>query len=194
MLVGIVVTNAIVLIDLVNQYRERGQSVVDALLDGTSRRVRPVLMTALATIFALLPLGIGVTGFLGQILLNRGLALSPAWAGRDRQQSALGAPTAAAMPALIDEDWAKLGQDIVTDNVSDLRHLASALRSPEVKGVDEQKRAEKLFDAYENDKPQSPVSASSPLSSTSTSSGVTGHGGCQMRKQRRSPHSLVKAV
>ena len=62
MLVGIVVTNAIVLIDLVNQYRERGGTVIDSLLDGTSRRVRPVLMTALATIFALTPLATGVTG------------------------------------------------------------------------------------------------------------------------------------
>jgi len=62
MLVGIVVTNAIVLIDLVNQYRERGASVIESLLDGTSRRVRPVLMTALATVFALTPLATGVTG------------------------------------------------------------------------------------------------------------------------------------
>ncbi len=62
MLVGIVVTNAIVLIDLVNQYRERGGSVIESLLDGTSRRVRPVLMTALATVFALTPLATGVTG------------------------------------------------------------------------------------------------------------------------------------
>lgn len=62
MLVGIVVTNAIVLIDLVNQYRTRGSKVTDALLDGTTRRVRPVVMTALATIFALTPLATGVTG------------------------------------------------------------------------------------------------------------------------------------
>ncbi|MCF8546744.1 MAG: efflux RND transporter permease subunit [Microbacteriaceae bacterium] len=62
MLVGIVVTNAIVLIDLVNQYRDRGGSVIESLLDGTSRRVRPVLMTALATVFALTPLATGVTG------------------------------------------------------------------------------------------------------------------------------------
>ncbi len=62
MLVGIVVTNAIVLIDLVNQYRDRGQTVPTALLEGTTRRVRPVLMTALATIFALTPLALGVTG------------------------------------------------------------------------------------------------------------------------------------
>lgn len=62
MLVGIVVTNAIVLIDLVNQYRERGMTVRDALLHGASRRLRPILMTALATIFALLPLALGLTG------------------------------------------------------------------------------------------------------------------------------------
>lgn len=62
MLVGIVVTNAIVLIDLVNQYRERGMTVRDALLHGASRRLRPILMTALATIFALLPLALGITG------------------------------------------------------------------------------------------------------------------------------------
>ncbi|MEI5584055.1 MULTISPECIES: efflux RND transporter permease subunit [unclassified Agromyces] len=62
MLIGIVVTNAIVLIDLVNQYRDRGMTVRDALLHGASRRLRPILMTALATIFALLPLALGLTG------------------------------------------------------------------------------------------------------------------------------------
>lgn len=62
MLVGIVVTNAIMLIDLVNQYRERGLDVHSALIEGGARRLRPILMTAAATIFALLPLGIGITG------------------------------------------------------------------------------------------------------------------------------------
>jgi HAE1 family hydrophobic/amphiphilic exporter-1 len=62
MLVGIVVTNAIVLIDLVNQYRERGMSVVEAIRHGAARRLRPILMTALATIAALTPMAIGVTG------------------------------------------------------------------------------------------------------------------------------------
>ena len=67
MLIGIVVTNAIVLIDLVNQYRERGRDVVDAVVHGASRRLRPILMTALATIFALLPMAVGLTGHGGFI-------------------------------------------------------------------------------------------------------------------------------
>jgi len=62
MLIGIVVTNAIVLVDLINQYRDRGMTVADAVVNGASRRLRPILMTAAATIFALLPLGLGVTG------------------------------------------------------------------------------------------------------------------------------------
>ena len=67
MLIGIVVTNAIVLIDLVNQYRSRGMSVADAVAHGSSRRLRPILMTALATIAALFPMAIGLTGHGGFI-------------------------------------------------------------------------------------------------------------------------------
>ncbi|MFT2818335.1 efflux RND transporter permease subunit [Leifsonia sp. A12D58] len=67
MLIGIVVTNAIVLVDLVNQSRRRGMSVHDALIYGASRRLRPILMTALATIFALLPMAVGLTGHGGFI-------------------------------------------------------------------------------------------------------------------------------
>jgi HAE1 family hydrophobic/amphiphilic exporter-1 len=62
MLVGIVVTNAIVLMDLINQYRRQGMSVADAVVEGGRRRLRPILMTALATIFALLPMALGLTG------------------------------------------------------------------------------------------------------------------------------------
>lgn len=67
MLIGIVVTNAIVLVDLVNQYRGRGKDVDGATFAGASRRVRPIVMTALATILALTPMGLGITGHGGFI-------------------------------------------------------------------------------------------------------------------------------
>ena len=67
MLIGIVVTNAIVLVDLVNQYREKGLLVRDAVEAGSARRLRPILMTALATILALTPMAIGITGHGGFI-------------------------------------------------------------------------------------------------------------------------------
>ena len=57
MLIGIVVTNAVVLIALVEQLRQRrGMSVYDALIEGGRVRLRPILMTALTTSMALLPL------------------------------------------------------------------------------------------------------------------------------------------
>ncbi|WP_457962784.1 efflux RND transporter permease subunit [Arthrobacter sp. D1-29] len=67
MLVGIVVTNAIVLIDLINQYRQPrngqpGMGVADAITHGARQRLRPILMTALATVFALTPMALGLTG------------------------------------------------------------------------------------------------------------------------------------
>jgi HAE1 family hydrophobic/amphiphilic exporter-1 len=55
------------LIDLVNQYRKSGKSVEDALLTGARQRLRPILMTALATIFALFPMALGLTGESGFI-------------------------------------------------------------------------------------------------------------------------------
>ncbi|MDF5756708.1 efflux RND transporter permease subunit [Spongiactinospora sp. TRM90649] len=67
MLIGIVVTNAIVLIDLINQYREQGMGVVEAVMEGGRRRLRPILMTAVATICALIPMALGLTGSSGFI-------------------------------------------------------------------------------------------------------------------------------
>ena len=61
MLIGIVVTNAIVLLDLVEQHRRRGMPMYDALIQGGRTRVRPILMTAIATILALIPLGLGLS-------------------------------------------------------------------------------------------------------------------------------------
>jgi len=58
MLVGIVVNNAIVLVDFINILRSRGQGLIEAILNGGRSRLRPVLMTSLTTIFGLLPLAL----------------------------------------------------------------------------------------------------------------------------------------
>ena len=60
MLVGIVLTNAIVLVALVEDLRKNGRTTQEALLEGGKTRLRPILMTALTTIFAMIPLAIGV--------------------------------------------------------------------------------------------------------------------------------------
>lgn len=60
MLAGIVVNNAILLVDQTAQLRRAGQTTQDALLEAGRRRLRPVLMTTLTTILALLPLALGI--------------------------------------------------------------------------------------------------------------------------------------
>ena len=60
MLVGIVVNNGIVLVDYINQLRGRGYELFDAIRQGGQVRMRPVLMTALTTILAMLPLALGL--------------------------------------------------------------------------------------------------------------------------------------
>src|SRR5690606_20860293 len=73
MLVGVVVTNAIVLIDLINQYRRQGMSLREGIEEGGRHRLAPILMTAAATIAALVPMAVGVTG--GSAFISRPLAL-----------------------------------------------------------------------------------------------------------------------
>jgi HAE1 family hydrophobic/amphiphilic exporter-1 len=73
MLIGIVVTNAIVLIDLVNQYRERGRPLAEAVTEGARKRLRPIVMTAAATVLALTPMAAGLTG--GGVFISQPLAL-----------------------------------------------------------------------------------------------------------------------
>ncbi len=60
MLGGIAVNNAIILIDRINQLRESGINKREAILLAGSQRIRPILMTSLTTILALLPLTIGI--------------------------------------------------------------------------------------------------------------------------------------
>jgi HAE1 family hydrophobic/amphiphilic exporter-1 len=60
MLIGIVVKNAVVLVDYINLMRDRGYALDDAIVLAGKARLRPVLMTAFTTIFAMLPLAIGI--------------------------------------------------------------------------------------------------------------------------------------
>ena len=62
LLIGIVVTNAIVLIAFVEQQRAKGMGTYDALISGARVRLRPILMTALTTSFALVPLALASGG------------------------------------------------------------------------------------------------------------------------------------
>ncbi|MDJ0938556.1 MAG: efflux RND transporter permease subunit [Woeseiaceae bacterium] len=59
MLAGIVVNNAIVLVDLINQLRSQGKERVDAIMEAGSARLRPILMTSLTTALGLLPMALG---------------------------------------------------------------------------------------------------------------------------------------
>jgi len=72
MLIGIVVTNAIVLVDRVQQKRRSGMARRDALLEAGSTRMRPILMTAVATVMALVPLA---SGFAEGALISQSLAV-----------------------------------------------------------------------------------------------------------------------
>ncbi|MFW6639189.1 efflux RND transporter permease subunit [Nocardiopsis algeriensis] len=62
MLIGVVLTNAIVLMDLINQNQNNGMPLSEAIVDGARHRLRPILMTAIATIAALTPMALGITG------------------------------------------------------------------------------------------------------------------------------------
>jgi HAE1 family hydrophobic/amphiphilic exporter-1 len=64
-LVGVVVNNGIVLIDLVEQLRSEGADRTPALIEAGRRRLRPILMTALTTICGLVPMALGASAFIG---------------------------------------------------------------------------------------------------------------------------------
>ncbi len=73
MLIGIVVTNAIVLVDRIIHMEREGMRRREAIIEAGATRLRPILMTAIATIGALIPLAFG-TG--GGGLISKGLAIT----------------------------------------------------------------------------------------------------------------------
>jgi len=74
MLIGIVVTNAIVLVDRIIRMENSGMDMRSAILEGGATRLRPILMTAIATIGALIPLALGNGG--GGGLISKDLAVT----------------------------------------------------------------------------------------------------------------------
>ncbi len=74
LLIGIVVSNAILLVDFAQSARDRHDTVDGAVYEAGRARLRPILMTALATIFALVPLAFGVGGG-GSALISSSLAI-----------------------------------------------------------------------------------------------------------------------
>jgi hydrophobic/amphiphilic exporter-1 (mainly G- bacteria), HAE1 family len=73
LLIGIVVSNAILLVDFIQSASDRYETLDEAIVEAGRTRLRPILMTALATIFALLPLAFGVGG--GSGLISSSLAI-----------------------------------------------------------------------------------------------------------------------
>lgn len=74
MLIGIVTTNAIVLVDRINQNRtDKGMKIRDSLVEAGKTRIRPILMTAFATVAALIPLALTTSS---GTLISKGLAIT----------------------------------------------------------------------------------------------------------------------
>ncbi|WP_203361542.1 efflux RND transporter permease subunit [Bacillus sp. REN10] len=77
MLIGVVVTNAVVLLDRVETNRKNGMDVTEALVEAGKVRLRPIVMTAVATICALIPLALSSdTESVSAALISKGLAIT----------------------------------------------------------------------------------------------------------------------
>ncbi len=75
MLAGTVVNSSIVLVDYIKQRRERGESREEAILHACPLRIRPVLMTTLTTILALVPTALGMTGKMNEMMSDMGTTM-----------------------------------------------------------------------------------------------------------------------
>jgi multidrug efflux pump subunit AcrB len=60
MMVGIVVSNGVLLVDFTNTLRRRGKEMIEATIEAGRTRLRPIMMTSIATIFGLLPMALGI--------------------------------------------------------------------------------------------------------------------------------------
>ena len=75
MLAGTVVNASIVLVDYIKQRRDRGETREEAILHACPLRIRPVLMTTLTTILALVPTALGMTGKMNEMMSDMGVTM-----------------------------------------------------------------------------------------------------------------------
>ena len=75
MLAGTVVNASIVLVDYIKQRRDRGEAREEAILHACPLRIRPVLMTTLTTILALVPTALGMTGKMNEMMSDMGTTM-----------------------------------------------------------------------------------------------------------------------
>ncbi|MGF1728783.1 efflux RND transporter permease subunit [Photobacterium kasasachensis] len=75
---GVVVNNSLVLINRINELREEGMAVLDAIVDASASRLRPIVLTSMTTVVGLLPLAYGIGGtdvYMGPMSLTLGYGL-----------------------------------------------------------------------------------------------------------------------
>jgi len=75
-LAGVIVNNAIILMDFYNQHRDDGLSPVDGIIEASKQRIRPIVMTSLTTVMGILPTAYGIGG-LDQFVVP--IAMSLGW-------------------------------------------------------------------------------------------------------------------
>ena len=78
-LAGVVVNNAIVLLDYVEQLRNEGKNLMEALVQAGTARFRPVILTALTTILGLVPMAVGISVNFTELSIGRGSQSSQWW-------------------------------------------------------------------------------------------------------------------
>jgi multidrug efflux pump subunit AcrB len=78
-LAGVVVNNAIVLLDYVEQLRDRGEGMLEALVDAGAARFRPVVLTAMTTILGLVPMAIGLSINFSELSITMGTQSMEWW-------------------------------------------------------------------------------------------------------------------
>jgi CzcA family heavy metal efflux pump len=130
-LAGVVVNNAIVMIDYIRQLRERGMEKLEAIIHGGKIRLRPVILTAVTTILGLIPLTVGINiDFIGLFkgdvsrFVQFGAESSQWWSGMG-VAVIFGLLFATALTLIFVPVMYYMLSDLLTDLVAKFRHRAA---------------------------------------------------------------------